>query len=103
MDNSSECRHSEEERSFWGKSGKSITTIEVEKALEKGYKIVEIHEVWHFENTSSSLFSEYVNYFLRQKQESSGFPEWVRTPEDQERYIDQYYKHEGSSVASPTI
>ena len=91
MDNSSECRHSEEERSFWG----TFTTIEVEKAFEKGYKIVEIHEVWHFENTSSSLFSEYVNYFLRLKQESSGFPEWVRTPEDQERYIDEYYKHEG--------
>ena len=90
MDNSSECRHSKEERSFWG----TFTTIEVEKALEKGYKIVEIHEVWHFENTSSSLFSEYVNYFLRLKQESSGFPGWVRTPEDQERYIDEYYKHE---------
>ena len=36
IDNSSECRHSEEERSFWG----TFTTIEVEKALEKGYKIV---------------------------------------------------------------
>ena len=91
MDNSSECRHSEEERSFWG----TFTTIEVEKALEKGYKILEIHEVWHFENTWNSLFSEYVNYFLRLKQESSGFPEWVRTLEDQERYIDEYNNHEG--------
>ena len=91
MDNSSECRHSEEERSFWG----TFTTIEVGKALEKGYKILEIHEVWHFENTSNSLFSEYVNYFLRLKQESSGFPEWVRTPEDQGRYIDEYNNHEG--------
>ena len=71
MDNCSECRLSEEERSFWG----TFTTIEVEKALEKGYKIVEIHEVWHFKNTSSNLFSEYVNYFLRLKQENSGFPE----------------------------
>ena len=91
MDNSSECRHSEGERSFWG----TFTTIEVLKAVQKGYKVLEIHEVWHFENTSSDLFSEYVNYFLRLKQESSGFPDWVQTPEDQEKYIDEYYKHEG--------
>ena len=44
MENSSECRHSEEERSFWG--------IEVQKAIEKGYRVLQIHEVWHFENTS---------------------------------------------------
>ena len=48
MENSSECRHSEEERSFWGTS----TTIEVQKAIEKGYRVLQIHEVWHFENTS---------------------------------------------------
>ena len=54
-----------------------------------------IQEVWHFSETSSDLFSEYVNFFLRLKQESSGWPSWVETPEDQARYIDDYYKHEG--------
>ncbi len=49
------------------------------KAIEKGYKVLEIHEVWHFEKTSSDLFSEYVNYFLRLKQESSGYPDSVKT------------------------
>ena len=65
------------------------------KAIKKGYKVLQIHEVWHFEKTSNDLFSEYVNYFLRLKQESSGFPDWVKTPEDQARYIDEYYRHEG--------
>ena len=83
--------HSEEEHSFWG----TFTTIEVLKAIEKGYKVLQIHEVWHFQKTSNDLLSEYVNYFLRLKQESSGFPDWVRTPEDQARYIDEYYRHEG--------
>ena len=83
--------HSEGERSFWS----TFTTIEVMKAIEKGYKVSEIHEVWYFENTSSDLFSEYVNNFLRLKQESSGFPDWVQTPEDQAKYIDEYNKHEG--------
>ncbi len=81
MDSSSECRHSEEERSFWG----TFTTIEVQKAIEKGYRILKIHEIWHFKEPSTDLFSEYVNHFLRLKQKSSGFLEWVQTPEDQAR------------------
>ena len=91
IDNSSECRHSEEEPAFWG----TFSTIEMLKAIEKGYKVVKIHEIWHFENSSSELFREYVNYFLRIKQESSGFPDWVETPEDQGKYINNYYEHEG--------
>ncbi len=54
-DNSEKCIHSEEERAFWG----TFTTIEVEKAIEKGYRILKIHEIWHFEETSTDLFSEY--------------------------------------------
>ena len=91
MDSSSKCWHSEEDRSFWG----TFTTIEVEKAIEKGYRILQIHEVWHFENSSNDLFRDYVNYFLRIKQESSGYPDWVKTEEDQLKYIELYYQHEG--------
>ena len=94
MDNSSECRHSEEERSFLG----TFTTVEVEKTIEKGYRILKIYEIWNFEETSNDLFSEYVNHFLRIKQESSGFPEWVRTPEDQTKYVNEYYKNEGIAL-----
>ena len=84
------CRHSEDERSFWG----TFTTIEVMKAIEKGYKVLQIKQNWHFEETSSDLFSEYVNYLLRLKQESSGFSDWVQTPKDQAKYISDYFKHE---------
>ena len=45
--------------------------------------------------TSCDLLSEYVNCFLRLKQESSRFTDWVKTPEDQVRYINEYYRHEG--------
>ena len=55
MDDSEECWHSEEERSFCG----TFTMIEVMKAIEKGYKFLQIQEVWHFAETSSDLFSEY--------------------------------------------
>ncbi|XP_046862275.1 uncharacterized protein LOC124455682 [Xenia sp. Carnegie-2017] len=91
VQNSSVCTHSENERAFWG----TFTTVEVLKAIEKGYKVIEIFEIWHFENTSSDLFSDYVNYFLRIKQESSGFPSRIQTPENRQKYVADYYENEG--------
>lgn len=43
------CVHSDSQRAitgFW-------TTVEMDKALEKGYKIDTIYEAWHFENSST--------------------------------------------------
>ena len=75
---------SELERSFYG----TFTTIEVVKALEKGYRILKTKEVWHFDEMTDSLFTE------AGKQESSGWPSWVKTPEHQTKYIRNYYEHE---------
>ena len=75
--------------------GVLLLPSKLKKAIEKGYRILQIHEIWNFGKTSSNLFSEYVNYFFRIKQESSRFPEWVQTPEDQAKYVEDYYKHEG--------
>ena len=32
-----------------------------EKAVEKGYRIIHIHEVWYFPETKVGLFKDYVN------------------------------------------
>ncbi len=64
-----ECFHTDDERSitgFW-------CTTEIEKALEKGYKILDIYEVWHFENTSTELWKGYIRKFLKIKLETSKF------------------------------
>ncbi|XP_050506022.1 uncharacterized protein LOC126884199 [Diabrotica virgifera virgifera] len=61
------CLHTEAQRSFSG----TWTTLEMSKALEKGYKIINIHEVWHFEKTSRDLFKGYVKDFMKIKLESS--------------------------------
>ena len=45
---------------------------EIEKALEKGYEILEIYEVWNYPQKSSSLFKEYVGKFIKIKIEASG-------------------------------
>ena len=65
------------------------------KAIEKGYEILKIHEVWHFPVHTDELFREYVNTFLKIKQEASGYPKECVTDEQKQRYIDEYYKHEG--------
>ena len=61
------CEHSEIERQLLG----TWSTVEVKKALEKGYKILDIAEVWHFQKTTSKLFKKYINDFMKLKLESS--------------------------------
>ena len=61
------CNHSAGERAFIG----TWCTNEIDTALEKGYKIQKIYEVWHFDETSDGLFKEYVRKFMKIKMESS--------------------------------
>ena len=78
-------------------------SAELAKAVDVGYKIIEITEVWHFDKTSTydketkseGLFSEYINTFLKIKQECSGWPEGVNTQEEKDQYIREYYEAEG--------
>ena len=73
------------------------------KAIEKGYTVLKIYEVYHWEQTSDTLFREYVDTFLRIKQESSGKPSWVKTDADMERYIEQYQTAEGITLRKENI
>ena len=61
------CNHMDPERSFIG----TWCTNEINTAIEKGYKIEHIYEVWHFEQTSENLFKDYVRRFMKIKMESS--------------------------------
>ena len=77
--------------------------MEVQKALEKGYKLLQIHEVWHFnevkfydsDTKEGGLFADYVNAFLKMKQEASDWPSWCRTDEQRHQYIRRYCEKEG--------
>ena len=42
------------------------------------------------ENKERGLFASYINTFLKYKEEASGPPEWINTPNDAKRYIDLY-------------
>jgi hypothetical protein len=64
--NHRECQHTEENRSFTG----TWASVEIEKAIEKGYKILDVYEVWHFES-SNSIFKSYIDNFMKIKLETS--------------------------------
>ena len=85
------CTHSDEEHALIG----TWVSLEIDKALEKGYQVMEIYEVWHFPSSSSDLFKDYINTFLKIKQEASGWPSHCTTEESKQKYIQDYYIHEG--------
>ena len=89
--NQNPCTHTDEERAILG----TWCHVELMKAIEKGYEVLEIHEVWHWEQITDELFKDYVNMYLKLKQEASGYPKHCVTDEQKQQYIDEYYEHEG--------
>ena len=88
------CRHSEEQRMLTG----TWCSEELKVAVAKGYVIRFIYEALHWpENQrSTELFTQYVNTWLKTKQESSGWPAWVgNDPVKRRQYIDDYERIEG--------
>ena len=87
------CPHSDADRTLRG----TWCTPELVKAVEKGYTLIKIHEVWHFppEQRQTGLFANYVNTWLKIKQESVGWPNWCQTLEQKRDYILRYQEREG--------
>jgi len=93
------CTHSRHDRCLEG----TWVTVEVKKALELGYEMEKIFEVWHWEQSeqydseskSGGLFTKYINMFLKGKQESSGFPCGVRSNEEKVKYREEFLEAEG--------
>ena len=94
------CTHlQEEDRSFTG----TWVTIELFEALDRGYKLLDVHEVWHFSETTQydkasgegGIFAGYIDTFLRIKQESSGYPDWCMTEQDKIKFRQDYFEAEG--------
>ncbi|KAL0148364.1 hypothetical protein M9458_056344, partial [Cirrhinus mrigala] len=88
------CMHTDEERAIHG----CWVSIELLKAIEKGYVVVKVDEIWHFPQRSETLFCDYVKTFLQFKQESSGFPKDVVTDADKESYVRDYFEKEGINL-----
>jgi hypothetical protein len=93
------CDHADVQRSWTG----TWSTVELQHAVTRGYQILKIFEVWHFERTTkynpnepgSGLFADYVNRFIKIKQEASGLPPGVESDEAIQAYLDEFHEREG--------
>ena len=79
-------------------------------AVNKGYKILEIQEVYQYEvmqynpdTCEGGLFVEYINTFLKLKREASGYPSWVQTPDHEDLFSRQFYQSEGIQLDLDSI
>ncbi|XP_062615872.1 uncharacterized protein LOC134277560 [Saccostrea cucullata] len=85
------CQHADRERSLTG----TLVTCELHKALDMGYTLEQTYEVWHFKERSQDLFKDYIDTFLKIKQEASGFPSECKTSEQEQDYIREVLYKEG--------
>ncbi|XP_054283566.1 uncharacterized protein LOC129000629 [Macrosteles quadrilineatus] len=98
----SDCDHESGDRALIG----TWTMDEVRKAVEKGYVVLDMYELWEYKVATyenGGLFTDFINKFLKMKQEASGFPGWCETDEDKNKYIDDYFKKEGVQLEKDKI
>ena len=84
------CTHEDSQRRFTG----TWVSAELHKALDCGYQIDKVYEVWHFPGHSSDLFRRYIDTFLKIKQEASGFPPDCQTEEQKQSYVEDIFRRE---------
>jgi hypothetical protein len=72
-------------------------------AIEKGYKILDIYHVLHYDKTTDTLFKDYIMKWIQLKATTSGFPSWVKTETDKDDYIQLYYEKEGIKLVKEDI
>ena len=79
LERSNLCPHTKKERTIRA----TWSTLELQKAKEKGYEILKIYEVFHFkeEDRCMGLFADYVKTWPKIKQECAGWPDGCDTPE----------------------
>lgn len=85
------CLHSDKERMIHG----TWCTPEVHAAMDRGYVMHKIDEVWHYEKKQAGLFASYVDEFLKIKTEASGWPNNVSTDEEKRAFIADFERAEG--------
>lgn len=88
-----ECTHTPQERYITG----VYTSAELNKFLELGGHIVQIHEIWQFES-STTLYAEYIQHIARCKLANSGWPANCITDDDKEYYLDRLRAENGIDI-----
>nr|XP_015834829.1 PREDICTED: probable DNA polymerase [Tribolium castaneum] len=106
ISNQYDCGHKPEERQFTG----TYVADELRKAVELGYVITLLLEAWEYnvvqynkETNTKGLFTDYVNRFLKMKQEYSGWLSWCDSEDKKQLYLTQYFEKEGIVLDAENI
>jgi hypothetical protein len=83
---------------------------EIRLAVQKGYRLVKVYEVYEYQVTrydpqtrEGGLFAQYIDTFLKLKAEASGFPDWVQNADDEDRYVRDFNTSEGVALDKEAI
>lgn len=106
LENTATCTHTEDERCLYGE----WCSPEVYKAMQYGYKLIEIYCVLHYENkieykgeSESGLFGQYIDKWLKTKIEASGFPPHATTEVAKDAFILEYKLQENITLKKSNI
>lgn len=106
--NQNECTHdSPSDRAFEG----TWIVDELRKAISLGYTVMRVIEIWQYEVTQLNRdtqkgghFADYINTFLKIKQEASGWPENCLTSDTERNiYIEEFERSEGIKLNRDAI
>lgn len=93
------CEHSDLERSYTT----TLTSLELMKALDNGYRADRLYRVWQFDKLDDNLFKPYVRQFLKLKVEASGWPPEVQNEEQKKAFIDEYHQRFGVKIDEANV
>ena len=71
---------------------------ELRLALENVYKILEIHEIHEYRVTQNNPKTGKGGFFLKLKAEASGYPSWVGTSSDEDRFIEMFWQSDKDKI-----
>ena len=85
------------------KSEVMYTNFELQEALTLGYTITHVYKVFYWPETITGVFKDYINIFLKMKQQSGGWPSENMTDSEKKTYIDEYKLNEGIDLDASQI
>ena len=88
--NQGNCEHPEEGRCLIN----TWTSVELIKAIEKGYVIKYIYQVLNYSDHSNEMFKDYISLWQKEKAKASGFTSNCRSHSDKVHFVRNYFANE---------
>ena len=83
------CAHNDDQRGWVA----SLTHLELNAALDRGYKVVHLYRTISWKKWSNEIFRSFVRQFIRLKVHASGWPPHIKTDEEKAKFIEEYAAH----------